>query len=173
MLRTRFWKEITAAAVEHKLDPVLVEAIVVQESAGNTDAFRFEKDFWNRLMKPNPRYASLNPRRYASSYGLMQPMWVVATERGLDAKLPPEMLFIPEIGLKWGCRQLAYLTAWADQGWPQIAQPDRLLAILASYNGGRGGNIPGSPLRPQNRAYAQSVLKHYQTLTSEHQLPNM
>jgi len=167
---TRYWLEIQKAAADFKLDPLLVEAVVMQESAGNTDAFRFERDFYNRYLKPNKLYQGMNPRRISSSYGLMQCMWPVAIERGLDIKLPPEMLFIPEIGLKWGCKQLGYLRDWADGGWPEVSVDQRLRATLASYNGGRGANKPSdSPLR--NRLYAESVLKHYQLLAKEHSTP--
>lgn len=166
---TRYWPEIIAAATVEKLDPILVEAVVVQESAGNTDAFRFERDFWNRLLKPNPEWAGMNPRRASSSYGLLQIMYVVAVERGYDRAHPPEMLFVPEVGLRWGCRHLRYLMDWANQGWPTVPQEARLLSVLASYNGGRGGNTPGTSLRPTNRLYAQSVLNHYTVLAKEHQ----
>ena len=165
-LKTRYWKEITAAAAEHKLDPVLVEAVVVQESAGNADAFRWEKDFWNRLLKPNPVWASKNPRRVSSSYGLMQPLYVVAVERGLDPKLPPEVLFVPEMSLKYGCAHLRWMSSRIEARYPTASPDAKLLATLASYNGGFQG--PDS-LRPTNRAYAQSVLKHYQQLQQEHQ----
>ena len=168
MLRTRYFPEIAKAAADYRLDPVLVEAIVVQESAGNADAFRWERDFWNRLLKPKPEWASKNPRRVSSSYGLMQIMFPVAVERGYDPAHPPEMLFVPEVGLRWGCKHLAYLKDWADRGWPQIDPQDRLTAVLASYNGGRGGNTPGTPLRPQSRSYALSVLNYYQILAQEH-----
>ena len=166
-LRTRYWPEIVKVATEYQLDPILVEAMVVQESSGNTDGFRFEREFWNRLLKPKPEWAGKNLRRVSSSYGLMQIMYPVALERGYDPTHPPELLFIPEIGLKWGCKHLAYLSVWAS-GYPSVSPPDRLLATIASYNGGRGGNTPGTSLRPQNRAYAQSVLRHYQALTAEH-----
>lgn len=172
MLRTRYWPEIQKAAADAKLDPFLVEAVVVQESGGNTDAFRFEKDFWNRLLKPNPAWAGKNPRRVSSSYGLMQIMFPVALERGYDPAHPPELLFVPEVGLRWGCKHLAYLSEWAS-GFPSASPQDRLLATLAAYNGGRGGNTPGTPLRPINRSYAQSVLQHQSSLKLEHQTPEV
>ena len=159
------WNAIVAAANTHKLDPVLVAAVVLKESSANSDAFRHEPNFWNRYMKLTPQFKGLNPRRYSSSYGLMQPMWVVATERGFPSDLPPELLFVPETGLDYGCRQLRLLTDWADTGWPQIAPQTRLEAILASYNGGRGGNTPGTALR--NHSYARAVLALHALLVSE------
>lgn len=165
-MRTWFWKEIQAAASKHGLDPILVEAIVVRESAGNADAFRFERDFWNRLMKPQAKYRGLNPRRYSSSYGLMQPMWAVAVERGFSPDLAPELLFVPEQSLESGCRQLRMLQDKMALTYPLASAPDRLLASLASYNGGFQG--PDN-LRPANKAYAQAVLTNYAALVKEHQ----
>lgn len=166
-MRTWFWKEIQAAAAKYALDPILVEAIVVQESAGNCDAFRFEKVFWNRLMKPKPEFKGLNPRRYASSYGLMQVMWAVAVERGWSKDLPPELLAVPETALEFGCRQLRHLADLLKTKVPTATQDQLTAAILASYNGGWGGNLPGMVLR--NQAYASQVLAKYAQLSKEHQ----
>ena len=166
MRLTRYWSEIQAAARAHGLDPILVEAVVIQESAGNTDGFRFEPVFYNRLLKGKPEWVGQNPRRISSSYGLMQCMYVVARERGYAASLPPEGLFVPEVGLEYGCRQLAFLLNWARKGWPDLAHDLHIQAALASYNGGRGGNVPGTVLR--NGVYARSVLKHFTQLLTEH-----
>ena len=166
-MRTRYWSEIVKAAADYKLDPILVEAVVVQESGGNTDGFRFEREFYNRLLKGKPEWAGKNPRRVSSSYGLLQIMFPVAVERGYDPAHPPEMLFVPEVGLRWGCKHLAYLKDWADRGWPQVPEEQRVKAVLASYNGGRGSNTPAhNPLR--NRTYAESILRAYQKLQEEH-----
>lgn len=165
-MRTFYWKEIVAAALKYKLDPVLVEAIVVKESSGNTDAFRFERDFWNRYLKPNKLYAGRNPRRVSSSYGLMQVMYPVAVERGYPADASPETLFIPETGLDYGCRQLRFLLDWVDGGWPEIPEAVRLSAAVAAYNGGKGGNRPtDQPNR--NAAYAKAVQANYTILHKE------
>lgn len=170
-MRTWFWKEIQAAAAKYALDPILVEAVVVQESAGNCDAFRFEKDFWNRLMKPQAKYRGLNPRRYSSSYGLMQIMWAVATERGWSPDLPPELLFVPETALDYGCRQLRHLFDLlpTKMAGPVAASSAELTAgVLASYNGGWGGNVPGNGRLLRNQAYASQVLAKYAQLATEH-----
>src|SRR3990167_4864484 len=169
MLRTRYKKEIDAAALKHGLDPVLVEAIVVQESAGNTDAFRFEPDFWNRYLKANPKYRHLNPRRVSSSYGLMQCMFC----RILEDKIAdndvwaPEMLFIPENGLDIGCHLLADLLVWGRSVSP--TDPEKaLLASLAAYNGGRGGNNPQKNWPLRNASYAKAVLAKHALLEKEY-----
>lgn len=160
-MHTRYWKEIAEIAARFQLDPLLVEAIVLTESSGNTDAFRFEPDFYNRYIKPKKLYPGKNPRRISSSYGLMQLMWPVAVERGYPLTDAPELLFVPEVGLDYGCRQLAFLVKWADEfdALPQA----KLEAVIASYNGGRGGNKPTeSPKR--NIAYVRKVLANLQSL---------
>lgn len=170
-MRTRYWTEIQAAAKKHDLDPILVEAIVVQESAGNADAFRFEPNFWNRYLKPMKMYVGANPRRVSSSYGLMQVMYRVAVERGFPDNLHPELLFVPETALEFGCRQLKFQFDEAKKyslAHPEIPvlPKDIIFAAIASYNGGNGGNRPGTTLR--NAPYARSVLTNYAALLGEH-----
>ena len=154
---TRYQKEITVAAQKFALDFRLVEAIVLTESAGNTDAFRFEPNFYNRYIKPHKLYPGQNPRRVSSSYGLMQIMLPVAHERGYPQTDPPEHLFVPEIGLHYGCKHLRLLTDWADEF--AVSATQKRDAVLAAYNGGRGGNKPTDvPLR--NAAYVRKVLAY-------------
>ena len=43
---TGYAHEIAAAAERFKLDPVLVEAVVLTESAGRTHAYRYEPQFY-------------------------------------------------------------------------------------------------------------------------------
>ncbi len=170
-LRTRYKAQIDAAAAKWGLDPLLVEAIVVKESSGNTDAFRFEPDFWNRYLKGNPTYRHLNPRRVSSSYGLMQVMYCRLLEDKLAANdaWDPELLFIPENGLDIGCGFLAQLMEWAATLTPPagVHCPVEFIA-LAAYNGGRGGNDPGKNWPLRNGAYARDVLAKRQALMTEY-----
>jgi soluble lytic murein transglycosylase-like protein len=158
----RFYKGlIEQIATEHGLDPLLVHAVVWQESAYNTDAFRYEPDFWNRYLKGNPKYRDLNPRRVSSSYGLMQTMFSRIWEDRIadNDTIPPEHLFIPEIGLHVGCGLLAELLVWAKTRTapPGIIAVPELIA-LAAYNGGRGGNDPAKNWPLRNGVYAGQVL---------------
>lgn len=173
MLRTRYQSEIHVAAAKWELDPILVEAVVVQESTGNTDAFRFEPVYWNRYLKGNPRYRGLNPRRVSSSYGLMQVMY----SRVLEDKIAendvwqPELLFIPENGLDVGCGFLAELLAWGETlSAPQgVKEPElATLCALAAYNGGRGGNDPSKNWPLRNGKYARDVLSVRDKLRAEY-----
>lgn len=161
-----YWPLIQQKATEHGLDPYLLAALVLQESSGNTDGFRWEPDFYNRYIRPKNLYPGQNPRRVSSSYGLCQVMLPTAHERGYPKDQPPEGLFVPEVGLEYGCKQLKWLQAWLERTYPTSPPPRRLRALLASYNGGRQGP---DALRPRNAAYADSVLRHYATLKAEHQ----
>jgi soluble lytic murein transglycosylase-like protein len=164
---TRYRAEIEVAAKAHQLDPLLVEALVLKESSGNTDSFRWERNFWNRYLKAKPEWRGQNPRRVSSSYGLMQIMYPVALERDYPKDWPPEYLFVPEVGLEYGCRQLRMLIDWAEGVGQGVGVDRRLQAVLASYNGGRGGNHPvkDNPLR--NAAYAHSMLGILATLKAQ------
>lgn len=138
---------------------------MITESGANTDAFRHEPDFYNRYLKPYKIYAGENPRRISSSYGPLQIMWSVATERGYPATEPPEKLFIPEVGLHWGCAHIRFLADWAA-GFPNTTPQQQLDATIASYNGGRGGNKPtDSPKR--NMPYVRKVLANLDLLKKQ------
>jgi soluble lytic murein transglycosylase-like protein len=144
MTSTPYRKEIEGAAHEHGLDPNLVEAVVICESSGRTDAFRHEPGFYDRYLKGKPQWASQNPRRIASSYGLMQVMYTTALEHGYgQAYDAPEFLFIPTVGLDAGCEHLAKQIEWANGD---------LLKALAAYNGGQGNWMAGQP-----QLYAKKV----------------
>lgn len=164
LTRTFYSQEIEAAALAHGLPARLVEAVVIQESSGDTDAFRYEPAFWRRYLSKLERFKGSNPRRVSSSYGLMQVMFTTAQEAGYSGN--PEGLFVPEVGLDVGCRHLRALIAWAMGDGYSAAHPSRRLrAALASYNGGRGGNAPIDSLGKQpplrNNDYANAIVKLY------------
>jgi soluble lytic murein transglycosylase-like protein len=170
MLRTRYKAEIDVAAAKWELDPLLVEAVVVQESGGNTDAFRFEPDFWNRYLKANVKYRGLNPRRVSSSYGLMQVMYCRILEDKIadNDAWAPELLFIPENGLDVGCGLLHELLEWAHS-LPLANKGETVVEVaLAAYNGGRGGNDPNKNWPLKNGRYAKDVLQKRALLQKEY-----
>jgi soluble lytic murein transglycosylase-like protein len=142
---TAYRAEIETAAKAQALDPDLVEALVLVESAGRTTAYRYEPNFFIKYMAGRPEWKDLNPERVSASYGLMQVLFVVAVEVGYTAR-DPEHLFVPSIGLEYGCRKLAQLLTWSDGNVTQA---------LAAYNGGRGGN--GKPPF-RNQVYADRVV---------------
>lgn len=143
----KFWytAEVASAARKHGLDPKVVQAVCMVESSGRTSAYRYEPTFWNKYLQHNPQWQNANPYRVSSSYGLMQCLFVVATEMGYAG--PPEQLFVPEIGLEWGCRKLESLLKWSGGNLDQA---------LAAYNGGKKGN--GAPPY-RNAFYVEKVRK--------------
>lgn len=155
----KFYKALIAeVAGRYGLDVATVAAMCWQESGFNTDAFRHEPDFWNRYLKRNPKYRSLNPRRVSSSYGLMQVMYcrILEDKLATNDAWEPELLFIPENGVDIGCAFYLELVQWAQT---KTADPAMVrLAALASYNGGRGGNNPATDNPLRNGTYAREVL---------------
>jgi soluble lytic murein transglycosylase-like protein len=138
-------REVETASAAHGLDPDVVQAVCLTESSGKTHAYRHEPAFWRRYLAPKAEWKTANPDRVSSSYGLMQIMYPVACELGYADK--PEVLFVPEVGLHWGCRKLAALVKWANGNLDQA---------LAAYNGGQGGNSK-PPYR--NQIYVGKVKK--------------
>jgi len=149
---TPYRADIEAAADDHGLDPNLIEAVVIAESSGQTDAFRYEPGFYAQYIKGKPAYVAWNPRRVSSSYGLCQVMFTTAQQYGFSDA--PELLFVPEVGLKFGCLHLKRLLAWA-KGDTRKA--------LAAYNGGQGNWNATDPQR-----YASKVLKLYDSVKAAH-----
>jgi soluble lytic murein transglycosylase-like protein len=145
--------EVELMAARHGLSADLVQAVCLIESSGRTHAYRPEPAFWDRYLKGKPEWDGANPARVSASYGLMQVMFPVAVEHGMARTEPPEYLFVPLIGLDYGCRVLAARLEWARGD---------LRAALASYNGGKGGNTPGGVLR--NGVYADKVLAQLATV---------
>lgn len=143
--------EIDAAAAAHQLAPDLVDAVTRVESSGKPYAYRYEPAFWAKYMSVDAKWRGANPERVSASYGLMQVLFVVAQEVGFTSP-DPEHLFVPAIGLEYGCRKLAQLLAWAGG---DVAR------ALAAYNGGRVANVR-RPFR--NQAYADKVLAQMELL---------
>lgn len=140
---TDYTRLIAVCATPKGLDPQIVEALVLVESSGHADAFRFEPGFYARYLKGKPEWADAIPRRVSSSYGLMQILYPVAKELGFT--LEPEMLFLPATNLTWGCLHLSHLLTWAGGDYTRA---------LCAYNGGKGGNVT-PPFR--NQGYADKV----------------
>jgi soluble lytic murein transglycosylase-like protein len=143
---------IEATAKTYGIDPNLLEAVVIAESNGCTDAFRFEPGFYVRYLKGKPEYAGQEPRRISSSYGLAQTMYTTAQQYGFSDQ--PEVLFVPDVGLKFGAMHLKHLLTWAG-GDARKA--------LAGYNGGQG-NFMGSDAQ----RYASRVMKLYASVQQAH-----
>ena len=156
-----YWDAIVAAASRHQLPPHLVAALVVRESGANADAFVHEKHLWNRYLKKLPNWAGKNPRRVASRYGLLQVRFIDAHLHGRHC---PEELFQPDVNLEHGCRRLQEMLSKLDAEFPSCPLPGKLRALVASY---RDGYQAPDALRPESRAYANTVLALYDQLQAQ------
>ena len=142
---TDYRPEIEYYARGEGLDPNLVEAVVVHESlGGRADAFRHEPQFYATYIKGKAQYRGMVPRRIASSYGLMQVMPTTAEMYGFSVSVP-EFLFEPSLNLKYGCKHLAKMMAWAEH---DVAK------ALGAYNAGQK-----NALGDRGRLYAGKVLR--------------
>jgi hypothetical protein len=119
----------------------LFRAQIIQESAGLSDAFRFEPAFYRRYIRGNPH--AKTPAVYgplaACSYGLMQIMLETAWSIGFNDR--PEVLFDTTTNLKWGCTYMRFLLDAYHENYPKA---------LAAYNGGPGAVLNGPPYRTQD-----------------------
>lgn len=148
-IRFQYRAEVEAVAPRHHLDPDLVTTVCLVESSGNTRAYRYEPGFWLKYMAHKPQWAGMDPMIVSASYGLMQVMYPVAREFGYPATDPPEQLYIPAIGLEYGCRVLADRKAWAKGDVP---------ATLAAYNGGKSKDNRPEVEPKRNQRYVDKVL---------------
>ncbi len=89
-------------ATAHQLDPLLVCAIVEQESSWNPFAIRYEPAFYDRYIAPLNLKSATDARARSFSWGLMQTMGQVAIENGVVVKYLSE-LCDPHVGLNAGC----------------------------------------------------------------------
>lgn len=116
------------------IEPVRIASVIMQESAGDSRAYRFEPGYWRRYLADKKEWASphaasnvLWQMRVAASYGLMQLMYPTAVWLCDGQQFEPEELFEPGFNIDLGCK---LLKLHLDQGktWAQA---------LAAYNTGR------------------------------------
>ena len=132
-----------AAARDHALDPVLVKAVVEQESSWNPEAYRYEPAFFEHYIVPLNLKDATEANGRAISWGLMQVLGEVAREVGYSGEFLTSLL-TPEIGLEYGCRHLANklkaaggdvtkaLLLWNGGGAPAYAE--QVLARMKNYS---------------------------------------
>ena len=151
--RTAYTTLIHARAEALALDADLFEALVLCESTGHADAFRFEPQYALRY-RIAARYPQWPVRAVASSYGLMQLMVPTAWTLGFVGE--PEELFVPATNLHWGGLYLKACFDWAASF--KASDADTVRGALCGYNGGRNSNTSPLNPRPPNVAYAQRIL---------------
>lgn len=153
----RLLEIVNQTACFKDLDPVIVAAVIEQESNWNTFAIRSESKsgFARRYGRAYARIVKQTaskrddrwfqfPDIFYSSYGLMQVMYPVAVEQlGGDELEYPTLLCMPEIGTSYGCALLAkkIRAARGDlrkgllfyNGGGDKRYPDRVLARTKKY----------------------------------------
>lgn len=161
MIQPSVLKLISEIAIPEKCDPLLVQALITIESAGNPWAARFE-----------PSYGYLSfPREHAeklglsydtevchqqTSWGLMQIMGGVARELGYKYMLT--QLCDPSVGLYWACKKLRTLEIQYGGDEPRM---------VAAYNAGSVRKTVGGLM--VNQRYVDkvfSVLRELRQISS-------
>lgn len=152
------WIVIEDYCIKTGLDKYLVGAIIVQESAANPYAIRFEPNYKYRFdvdvhARLNGISKATEDMLQASSIGLMQTMGCLARELGYKDNLL--RLTVPENSLYVGCKYLKRL---------KFKYPN-LNEMIASYNS--GSPRYDSNKRLINQSYVDGVLKHMKELKND------
>jgi hypothetical protein len=130
-------------AERHGLDPVLICAIVEQESAWNTRAVRLENGFYHKYMVPMVEKGTVlisDAVLRSASFGLGQTMLESLREIGFAGT--PEELTAPAIGLEWLC--VLFQKKLDDAG-------GNIQAGLLHWNGGGNPSYPAEVLARESR----------------------
>lgn len=137
------WTQINNIAKKYQINPKIVGAIIMQESAGEPCATRYE-DHYKWLLHPD-RYAKINKVSRSTevihqktSWGLMQIMGGVARELGFNDHMVK--LCDVETNIEYGVKQLIKL---------KKRHGGNLDDVIASYNA-------GSPRKTNTGAYVNS-----------------
>lgn len=154
------WREIAKAAEAHNLSPLLVAAMVHTESAGETNATRYERGYkWFVDPGSHARRLGLSHDTeviaQATSFGLMQVMGGTARGMGFDGYIVE--LLIPSVGLDWGCRYLA----------KQIGRYEDETKGIAAYNAGSARYTDDDKTEFLNQDYVDKVLRRVRVLKGQ------
>lgn len=144
------------AAVRHQLDPNWVLAIVQVESAGQTNAARYEPN-WKYLVRPEFYAERLlvtkdtETQLQKFSWGLMQVMGSVGRQWGYPDHL--HTLSDPIRGLEYGCKHLSSMRKRFPTGRDWIA----------AYNAGSPRKRPDGSY--ENEGYVKKVVAFWNELS--------
>lgn len=151
---------VQTKAAQYKVDPKLLDAIIIVESAYNPWAVRFEQDFPHiavpTVFAKNNRTTIATERMLQKfSWGLCQVMG--GTARYLSYGGPLTQLVDPEINLTVACKFLANLA----NEYPVDVQDQ-----IAAYNAGSARRVSGSAgMRYVNQDYVNKVVKAMKMIT--------
>ena len=143
---------INEIARKHGLNPELVAAIIITESAFETEAVRYESR-WSYHLEVDKYAKALNISYQTEfhlqkfSYGLMQVMGSVARECQYTGSLLK--LCRPDLGVEYGCIHFAkYMRRYND-----------IKKSLSAYNGGPGAIKSDGTF--SNEKYVSKVMTRY------------
>lgn len=139
----------------------ILKAIAATESSFLETAYRYgdgEKRFFRRYILDKPAWTGhryyTQPEIIAASFGLMQVLYVTATEHGFPREGDWWMLCSPEESIKVGAAYYLY----------QFRRYGNISSAIAAYNAGRAFIDQG---RFSNQRYVDTVMRHLTTLRSE------
>lgn len=151
------WDLISFYAVKYDVDPVVIGAIVHQESRGKVCATRYEPKYRYLYQvefyaKENSITAETERMHQKTSWGLMQVMGGVAREYGYSGSL--NELCKPELALEYGVKHLKKF----------MNKYDNLDDAIASYNAGSPRIVNNEYV---NQKYVDSVKSLINQLNKE------
>jgi len=151
------WSEIREASNQHKLDPLLIAALIIHESSVNQYAMRYEPGwkYWFEVRTLAELVGSSVPTEevgQATSWGYMQIMGGVCREYGYRGWFP--RLCQTKVNLWYGCTYLKR----------KMTVYNNTLEAVAAYNAGSVRKTDGGMFT--NEKYVDSVMRHYRRLQS-------
>jgi soluble lytic murein transglycosylase-like protein len=159
------------AATKHRLDPILVAAVILQESGGRQFAFRHERKFarnygimirskadlggfWPERTS-DPKWEFYEREMRSSSFGLMQILLQTARELGFLGVDPWDELVEIGTNLDFGCRKLSScVKKVATKGSSNVVDD-----ALYCFNGGGNPHYPGEVLERIKDGTAEKFFK--------------
>jgi soluble lytic murein transglycosylase-like protein len=154
---TNLWDAyIEQLAKSYLLDPLLVKAIIIQESGGNPYALRYEPDYdylFDNSLYSHLLGVTLNTEIITQkcSWGLSQMMGGVLRELGFKGHMGEQ--FVPETNIAWTCKKLSKIA-------PLTSCPSD---FFAAWNGGLGAINKVTGVY-SNQTYVNEANAHLQKL---------
>jgi len=143
---------INTYSAKYCLEIEIIKALIQVESSFNPMAYRYEPKFYERYIKNKRKFLNHplyhDPRAISASYGLHQVMLTTFEEFGLGMVSDPEILYDPELNIKFGCKILR----------KKVNQYGLELGILAYNSGSPCGNDPS---KEPNYKYLKKIAKAY------------